>query len=121
LSDICFTQPGNVGYAVGENGKILKYLSSQGIGNANENLELNIFPNPAAEEINILFNKFIQPKTTLTIYNSVGAEVMRINNNPQQSCHFSRGTLPGGFYLIRIMQDNKFIASGKLLLTDLNK
>jgi hypothetical protein len=55
---------------------------------------------------------------TLTIYNIHGKQVLSIKNISGQTIELQRDNLPGGVYLVRLMQENKVIATNKLVITD---
>lgn len=54
----------------------------------------------------------------LSVYNSFGEQVKIINNISGQTITLQRDDLPVGIYFIRITEDNKVIATEKLLITD---
>jgi hypothetical protein len=62
-------------------------------------------------------NVFLK-NATLTLYNSLGQRVERIDNITGQTVTLQRSNLLSGLYYIRLSQDNKTIATGKLVVSD---
>ena len=81
------------------------------------NQNLAIFPNPFVSETTIKRTGNFQ-NASLAIFNSSGQQVKQLSGISGESYTLHRGNLPKGIYLIRITQDNKLIASDKLLVTD---
>ena len=87
------------------------------INEVNESNSFNIFPNPFSFTTTLQTNIFLK-NASLTIYNSIGQVVKQIDNLAGQTIIFNRGNLPSGLYFICITQDNKIIATDKLVMTD---
>lgn len=86
----------------------------------NEIISLNsieIFPNPFSTNTTIQSDKFLK-NASLIVYNSIGHLVKRIDKISGQTFIFYRENLPNGLYFIHIKQDNKIIATNKLVITD---
>jgi hypothetical protein len=81
------------------------------------NQTLVIFPNPFVSETTIKRAGNFQ-NASLAIFNSSGQQVKQLSGISGESYTLPRGNLSKGIYLIRITQDNKLIASDKLLVTD---
>lgn len=85
---------------------------------SSEDLQLvEIFPNPFSSQtvlqtVNPLHN------ATLTVYNSHGQAVKQIKNINGQTVILSRDNLASGLYFVHLTQDNKVIATKKILITD---
>jgi hypothetical protein len=55
---------------------------------------------------------------TLTLYNSLGQQVKKITNISGQTKTLNRENLPSGLYFMRLTQNNKCIATDKLIIKD---
>lgn len=76
-----------------------------------------IFPNPFSS-MTTIHSDIIFKDATLTIYNSLGQEVKMLKNIFGQSITIQRDNLPIGLYSIRVTQNNKLIATDKLIIAD---
>ena len=78
---------------------------------------LKIFPNPCSSTTNL---KVTIPVTnaSITIYNIFGQEVKQLNNISYQDITFTRDDLSNGIYFIQLNEDNKIIATEKLIITN---
>lgn len=98
---------------------ITKY-GSIGVGLAsfyNKNDEFSIFPNPFNIETTLKINSNLND-ATLTIYNSLGKEMEKINHISGDRVKLFRGDLPDGVYIVHIVQDNKLISNKKIIIID---
>ncbi len=78
---------------------------------------LTVFPNPfSAQTILQTSNQLVNG--TLTVYNLNGQIVKQMNNLTGQSIILNRDGLSNGLYFIQLTQDNKIIATNKLVITD---
>lgn len=55
---------------------------------------------------------------TLTLYNNYGQTVKKINNISEHTFSIYRDHLKSGLYLIKLTEENKIIATKKLLISD---
>ena len=55
---------------------------------------------------------------SILVYNSFGQKVKEIINVSGQTITLNRENLSSGVYFIRLIQDNKIIATDKLVITD---
>lgn len=88
-----------------------------GIAENNSETVFTISPNPFSSSTTFQTINFFST-TTLIVYNSFGQIVRQIDNLTGQKSIFHRSNLPSGLYFIRLMQDNKTIATHKLIITD---
>lgn len=98
---------------------ILKYDKS-GVVGINENKEkkgFSVYPNPFSTETTVQSSYHLKD-ATLTVYNSNGQAVIQINNISGQSITLHRNNLPNGLYFLRLTQNNKEIATNKLIITN---
>ncbi|MEZ4822862.1 MAG: T9SS type A sorting domain-containing protein [Ignavibacteria bacterium] len=94
-------------------------LPSTNTGTSGTNSEsdpVHIYPNPFSDRTSISTNKVLK-KSVLTIFNSLGQEVMRINNISGESFTIPRAGLPAGLYFLHLMDEGK-IYTHKLIITD---
>ncbi len=82
-----------------------------------EDLErnINIFPNPANTELNILFNKVnIENATTVTLINILGQTMQEQHfNNTPELVRINTSTFAAGMYYLKIQNSNQ-IATSKI-------
>ena len=78
---------------------------------------LYIYPNPFSSSTNLQVNQVIL-SATLTVYNIYGQLVMQIDNLSGHTFIFNRDNLPSGLYFMALSQDNKILATNKLVITD---
>lgn len=81
-----------------------------------EELRMEIFPNPFSSSTTIKLNKTIK-NIELELYNLLGQKIKTITNISGQTITLNRENLPNGLYFIRLTQDNKVIASEKLIIS----
>ena len=77
----------------------------------------SISPNPFITQT-ILSSSGVFSNATLTLYNMLGQQVHRVSNLTGRTIVLQRDNLATGFYLMRLIQDNKIIATEKLIITD---
>lgn len=75
-----------------------------------------IFPNPFTSQAALQTDRVMQ-NATLTIVNTLGQVVMKINSISGQSVSLQRNGLPAGQYFVRLTEDNKQIIN-KIIITD---
>ena len=81
-----------------------------------ENL-IHIFPNPFSYSTTIWTDIFLK-NASLTVYNLQGQVVKQILGISAKSITLYRNNLPDGMYFFRLIENNKVIASEKLIITD---
>jgi len=98
----------------------ISFTSGACIGGVNENnlpSSFSICPNPFYSETTIQTNKIIKD-ATLTVYNSIGQQVKQIRNISGQTFTLHRDNLQSGLYFLQLTQENKIIATEKLVISD---
>lgn len=78
---------------------------------------LSVYPNPFSEEVIIRANIHLN-NADLTVYNCFGQEVAQVKNLSGQTITFRREELRGGLYFFRLTEDNKIIATDRLVISD---
>ncbi len=85
-----------------------------------ESLKANSFsisPNPFSAQTSLNLKQALN-HATITICNSYGQHVKELKNVSGQAITLYRDSLPIGLYFIHVSQDNKLIATGKLVITN---
>ena len=82
-----------------------------------EKLKINIYPNPFSTLATLRTDNLFK-NVTLTVYNLYGQTVKQIKNISGQTITLQRDNLPSGLYLMRLSQENKIIATRKLVISD---
>ena len=114
LSLVCFNQNGITLYPDATANCDLVLSINSNDPNSNQ---IRIFPNPFRTETTLQTDKNFK-NATLTVYNLYGQEVKQIKNISGQTVTLTRDNLPSGLYFIRLTQDNKILATDKLVITD---
>jgi len=81
-------------------------LILNGISGINGTNTCSIYPNPFSAQTTLQTDKSLK-NAALTVYNSVGETVRRVDNLSGQEIIFHRDNLPGGLYFVRLISDNK--------------
>jgi len=77
--------------------------------------DISVFPNPFSSEA-ILKAGTNLVDGSLILYNTLGQTLKRIEHISGEEIRLQRDNLPAGFYYIRLMQDDKIVAAGKLIV-----
>jgi len=77
----------------------------------------HIFPNPFSSTTTLHSDNFIR-SATLTVYDSFRQTVKQIKNITGQTINLHRENLSSGLYFLQLTQENKIIATEKLVITD---
>lgn len=88
-----------------------------GIDGENNPSTFQVCPNPFSSST-IIKSGYPVKNATLTIYNLYGQSVKQMDNLSGQTIVFQRDNLPSGIYFLRLTQDNKVIATNKIVITD---
>jgi hypothetical protein len=80
-----------------------------------DNIPISIYPNPFSSAT-ILQTDISLNNATLTIDNYLGQTVKEIRNLSGREITIHRDNLPSGLYFARLIQENKIIATGKLVI-----
>jgi len=76
-----------------------------------------IFPNPFSVETVLHSGNYFK-NAILTVANSLGQTVMKIDNINGHNVIFNRKYLSEGVYFLQLTQDNKIITTNKIIITD---
>lgn len=92
-------------------------LCNEGINETNIKNFISIHPNPFSLETTISSDKYLE-NITLTFYNLFGQQVKQIKNICGHSIKIYKDDLQSGLYIIQLTQNNKIIATNKLIITE---
>jgi len=107
LRGVHFTSPNN-GYIVGNDKTLLKYGEITGIGEENEALKLDIFPNPAKDKIQIECSEFKNESGMIEILSLEGKMIMEKEIEIGiENIELDLNNLKSGVYLCKITIDNR--------------
>ena len=103
-----------VGYAVGNNGEVVKYspITTNIKEQANNSSIIQVYPNPVANNITIKTSFIINE---LTIYNMEGKKVKSILNNNSTTLSTDIKDLPSGNYLLKVDGKNGNIQTKQIV------
>lgn len=94
------------------------YSTSTGIESYTEmNSAMTISPNFFNDFATINFNRTIE-NAELNMYNMSGQKIKTIKNISGKTITLNRDNLSNGIYFMRLTEDNKIIATNKLVITD---
>jgi hypothetical protein len=79
--------------------------------------QVQIFPNPFSSQTTLQTNKTFKG-ATLTVYNLFGQQVKQIKNISGQTFTLHRDNLQSGLYFLQLTEENKIIATEKLIISD---
>ena len=101
---------------------IVKYGSNESPnGTAEINVrslnDIAIFPNPFSSTTTLKTTNNFR-NATLTVYNSYGQAVKQIKNISGKTVTLHRDNLPSGLYFLQLTENNKVIATSKLIIAD---
>lgn len=100
---------------------VIKYLECyNALGVVNESTVQNkiiISPNPFSKQT-ILQSENYLTNATLTLYNVYGHRAKQIKNISGKTINLQRNDLGNGIYFLRLTQDNKLIATEKLIIVN---
>jgi len=96
---------------------VVEKLSSTGFGSIT-NYDFNpvLYPNPFTDHATIIFSNQDQKNCSLTIFNSQGQVVKRIDNINSDRIRIERNGLPSGFYYYQLRNTNNIVANGKFII-----
>jgi len=91
-------------------------LTTTGIRNPINLIQMNMYPNPLIDYASIEFENPLQMNHTLTIYDTQGKMVRSIHNITSDRVRIERKNLTAGLYFIRLRDEHEIRAMGKLLI-----
>lgn len=116
LIDITFKNLNGYGYAVGNNGTILKYDPALSTNSFSASTDITIYPNPASDRV-YLENKHTDLAILqIEIYNLLGQTVKRMSNIKSRTTEIDIHTLQPGIYYFKIKTDKNTVVTKKVLI-----
>ena len=116
LRGLYFTGTNN-GYAVGDDGVILKYGIATSIKNLGPGkVNIAVYPNPTNHSATLKFENPTKEKCILTFYNTQGRLVLTITNITTNTVEIERRNLTSGPYFFQLCGSKQIIATGKLTI-----
>jgi hypothetical protein len=121
-SGFCFSQL----VCVNDSNNFMFYVNSSAVGCYLIFTELNpkihtsdftIYPNPFSRHTTIQTEVYLN-NATLTLHNLQGQTVKKINHIYGHTITLDRDNLPCGLYFLKLTQENKVIATKKVVITD---
>jgi len=110
---------GNTGYTVGSGGLIKKKAFPTGISSIEKANAVNVYPNPASDQVQFEFSLPAGQKATIRIFNPQGQMIKQTAVSAQQhdvvKASFVVSDLPSGCYFYQIQTDQDCF-SGKFLV-----
>jgi hypothetical protein len=95
----------------------VNYDCPAGGNGSGNNMTISIYPNPLTESATLKTDKGLV-NANLFVINCLGQIVKQIKDISGQTYTIQRGNLSSGLYFIKLVQDNKRIAVGKLVITN---
>lgn len=77
---------------------------------------VKVYPNPFVTDATIRLNKDIDlenSRVSITIYNIVGKEVLRLNNVREYDIRITRDVFLSGMYIYQLKVDDKVLTTGR--------
>jgi uncharacterized delta-60 repeat protein len=94
------------------------FPSPEGIASiTDQSPEIKSCPSPFSEQTTLQTNKSFK-NATLRLFNSVGQQVKQLNQLSGREIKLDRNNLPAGFYSFHLLQENKSITTGRLIISD---
>ncbi|HKC35727.1 MAG TPA: MopE-related protein, partial [Chitinophagaceae bacterium] len=87
------------------------------LGNESDDSESGIFPNPFST-FTVYWTVNPLKDATLIVHNCLGQTVKEIKNLNGKTITLQRDNLPGGIYIVLLIQDNQVMETKKLIITD---
>lgn len=88
-------------------------ISTTSFSGVADNMEVEVFPNPAAHRANF---QFPHGATEIMVFDSLGVKVFHAENGFSDSLNIDVSGWEPGIYFYRIINDGKVISRGKLLI-----
>lgn len=83
--------------------------STVGVGQVNSNNDnITVFPNPARDYVNVLFNKQANVKT-IAVYNLIGKAMRVFVPTDDNSAKLDLDNIPSGVYFLRLMNESGMV------------
>jgi len=87
-----------------------------GIMNVTASDAMQIYPNPASDQVNVTVNEPLSANTTLLLVDAVGHQINSYNFSHDHSITIKRSSLPAGIYFLQLMSGGKLTDIQKVIL-----
>jgi len=91
--------------------------TTTGISLINHSSKISIYPNPFSSTTTLETDNFLKD-AILTVYNLYGQQVKQIKNISGLTITLHLDNLPSGLYFVRLTEENKIIATKKIIIAD---
>ncbi|HEY0030190.1 MAG TPA: YCF48-related protein [Bacteroidia bacterium] len=108
-----------VGYAVGLDGTILKYINNNNVGveeQAEQVQDIKAFPNPANGSATIDLSPLsLKGEVSVELYDATGKLISKSQADGAGSFIFNRNDLPVGLYYYNVSYENRIVGRGEIV------
>ena len=101
------------GTASSGNQQVYEISSTLGTDNHYIQLEMSVYPNPTADNINLKIEQ-LEKGYEYTFYNATG-HLLKKQNIREKTTQIDASTLPKGIYLLSVKKDNQIIKTFKII------
>ena len=84
--------------------------------NIRQSIDVNIFPNPTTDEVNIVSSLLIQ-QARITLYDAAGKVIRLYEYEELKTCKIDCSSLPTGSYLLVISDSKSDLSTNKLIVS----
>jgi photosystem II stability/assembly factor-like uncharacterized protein len=116
LRNIVIKNLNGYGYAVGNDGTLLKYNSNLSTEKFEKDT-LYLYPNPANQSVNIKFNEMTTDNAQITVTNSLGQVVQKSTIGSQTLHTLDTSGFSNGIYFINLTQNGRQFVGKKLIIS----
>lgn len=90
---------------------------TSGINDYSGILQIRVYPNPVFSSFTLSIDKDQNFKQfTFILYNMLGEEMKRVENIAQNETEVSRGKLPSGIYMYKLLNESSTVKSGTIIM-----
>ena len=83
--------------------------------NTPEAKQVKLFPNPISDYCTLSFENKLHLPHSLSVFNSLGEVVMKLENITKENIRINRGELPEGIYIVQLQSEDAVVHVEKLL------
>jgi hypothetical protein len=73
--------------------------------------EIQVYPNPAKEQITVVLPFYMNENIDITLYNSLGTAVLSQHHIKGEQIEFDISSLPAGFYIVRCVKNGRVVST----------
>lgn len=101
-------------WACGLAGVLIRRTNIASVQDISSHSNFTLYPNPAGQFVNMLFDNPKSEKHILNLYNDRGELVRKLNVTNTNSIQIKRENLGAGIYFFQLYNNNKIVESGKI-------